>query len=71
MDPVFGQLTMRRSCSLTNRSNPTANPVTRGFWRPTSTFPRNCRQCVFPSDAEGMNHGTEDRFHEGSGANSR
>ena len=34
-------------------------------------FPYNCRQCVFPSDAECMNQGTDVRLHAGSGANSR
>ena len=31
-------------------------------------FPPNHRQCVFPSDAEGMNQGTEARLPDGSGA---
>ena len=45
--------------------------VTRGFWRPTSMFPRNCRQCVSPSETEGMNQDIEVSLPDGSGASSR
>ena len=58
---------------MTNRSNASAkaNPAPRGFWCPNLNVPRNRRQCVSPSIVEGMNHGTEARFHERSGDNSR
>ena len=57
---------------MTNRSNTTAkaNLVTRGFWWPTSMFPRNYRPCVSPSEAEGMNQGADARLPDGSGTNS-
>ena len=48
-----------------------ANPVTTGFRWATMTVPSSCRQCVFPSDAEGMYHGTDARLPDGYGANSR
>ena len=41
------------------------------FWWPTMMFSPNCRQCVFPADAEGMNQGTDARLPDGSGTNSR
>ena len=58
---------------MNNRSNTSAkaNPVTRGLRWPTSMFPGNCQQCIFPPDAEGMNQGTDARLPDGSGANSR
>ena len=58
---------------MTNRSNTSAraNPVTTGFRWPTMMIPSSCRQCVFPSGAEGMNQGTETRLPDGYGANSR
>ena len=58
---------------MTNRSITwtMANPVTRDFWQPTSTFPRNCRQCAFPSGTKSMNQGTEARLPDGSGASPR
>ena len=46
-------------------------PGTQGFQVANHNLPFNCRRCVFPSDAEGMNQGTEARILNGSGANSR
>ena len=42
-----------------------------GFYRPTLTFSHKLRKCVSPPDAGGMNHGTDARLRDGSGANSR
>ena len=69
----LGQPVKSWSCSLTDRSNTTAKAtlVTSGFWWPTSLFPRNCRQRVYPYDTKGMGHGTAARLPDGSGANSR
>ena len=46
-------------------------PDTQGFQVANHQFSTNCRQCVFPSDAEGMNQGTDARLPDGSRANSR
>ena len=47
------------------------HPGYQGFPVVNHFFLSNSRQCVFPPDAGGMNQGTDARFPDGSGANSR
>ena len=43
-------------------------PGYQGFQVDENNCSSICRSCVFPSGTEGMNHGTESRLPDGSGA---